>query len=386
MMRALLSTFLVVALVMAVAVAPGSAAQASRASTANVREPREQLQRLLVKLTRSKRQLREVKRREHRVLGELENIDRSRESAEHRLRQLAGELVHSRTAVQATATRLAMTERRLAGHRERLRGRLRAIYKYGRTGYVDILLGAGDVGEFITRWHFITSIVRSDGRLISAYAADFEEARALHMALVAEQQRLASISARTEARQRDMVAQEQAKRAMLARLQRERVAYERMVQELEEDSRQLEVLIQRVQSSGGRPTVAIARSLAGFIWPARGVFTSGFGMRRHPIFRIRRMHTGQDIAAPYGTPVQAAAEGQVIYTGWFGGYGKIVVIDHGQGISTLYAHLSSILARDGARVRRAQTIGRVGSTGYSTGPHVHFEVRVNGRPIDPARR
>lgn len=386
MMRALLSMFLVVVLGLVIAVAPGSAAPSSLASTANLREPREQLQRLLVKLTRSKRQLREVKRREHRVLGELEHIDRSRESAEHRLRQLAAELVHSRTAVQATATRLAATERRLAGHRERLRGRLRTIYKYGRTGYVDILLGAGDIGEFITRWHFITSIVRSDGRLISAYAADFEEARALHMALVAEQQRLATISARTEARQRDMVAQEQAKRAMLARLQKERVAYERMVQELEEDSRQLEVLILRVQSSGGGPTVAIARSLAGFIWPARGVFTSGFGMRRHPIFRIRRMHTGQDIAAPYGTPVQAAAEGQVIYTGWFGGYGKIIVIDHGQGISTLYAHLSSILTRDGARIRRAQTIGRIGSTGYSTGPHVHFEVRVNGRPINPARR
>ncbi|HEU4798731.1 MAG TPA: peptidoglycan DD-metalloendopeptidase family protein [bacterium] len=386
MMRALLSMFLVVVLGLVIAVAPGSAVPSSLASTANLREPREQLQRLLVKLTRSKRQLREVKRREHRVLGELEHIDRSRESAEHRLRQVAAELVHSRTAVQATATRLAATERRLAGHRERLRGRLRTIYKYGRTGYVDILLGAGDIGEFITRWHFITSIVRSDGRLISAYAADFEEARALHMALVAEQQRLATISARTEARQRDMVAQEQAKRAMLARLQKERVAYERMVQELEEDSRQLEVLILRVQSSGGGPTVAIARSLAGFIWPARGVFTSGFGMRRHPIFRIRRMHTGQDIAAPYGTPVQAAAEGQVIYTGWFGGYGKIIVIDHGQGISTLYAHLSSILTRDGARIRRAQTIGRIGSTGYSTGPHVHFEVRVNGRPINPARR
>lgn len=382
MMRALLSALLV----LVVAVPPVSAATASLAASASVREPREQLQRLLRKLTRSKRELREARRREHRVLGELENIDRSRESAERRLRQLAAELVHSRTAVQATATRLAITERRLAGGRERLRGRLRTIYKYGRRGYVDILLGAGDIGEFITRWHFITTIVRSDGHLISEYAADAEEARALHMALAAEQQRIAAISARTEARQRDMVAQEQAKRAMLARLQKERVAYERMVQELEEDSRQLEVLIQRVQSSGGGPTVAIARSLAGFIWPARGVFTSGFGVRRHPIFRIRRMHTGQDIAAPYGTSVQAAAEGQVIYTGWFGGYGKIVVIDHGQGISTLYAHLSSILARDGVRVRRGQVIGRVGSTGYSTGPHVHFEIRVNGRPIDPARR
>ena len=158
-----------------------------------------------------------------------------------------------------------------------------------------------------------------------------------------------------------------------------------MVRELEEDPRQLETLIRRSQRATSRG-VALARNLSGFIWPARGVFTSGFGIRRHPIFRIRRMHTGQDIAAPYGTPVQAASDGRVIYTGWFGGYGKIVVIDHGDGVSTLYAHLSRILTRSGARLRRGEVVGRVGSTGYSTGPHGHFEVRVNGRPIDPARR
>jgi len=144
------------------------------------------------------------------------------------------------------------------------------------------------------------------------------------------------------------------------------------------------VMIRRAQA--GRPPAALAGRLAGLIWPARGVFTSGFGLRRHPVFRILRMHTGQDIAAPYGTPVRAAADGQVLYTGWFGGYGKIVVIDHGGGLSTLYAHLSAILTGEGAVVRRGQVIGRVGSTGYSTGPHVHFEVRVNGRPIDPVQR
>ncbi|HET6946574.1 MAG TPA: peptidoglycan DD-metalloendopeptidase family protein [bacterium] len=372
-------------LILIVATPPAAASTAGTSSAAVFRDQRSQLQRLLDRLTRSKVRLREVRREERRVLSELEDIDRSQEATELRLQQLARELAGSRTAAQAAATRLAVTERRLADHRARLRGRLRTVYMYGRTGYVDVLLGAEDVREFVTRWHFVSTIVRADGRIIREYAGDVEEQRALIETLRQAQARLAAVSAETAARQREIEAREQVKRSALARLRQERKAFERMVRELEEDSRQLETLIRRSQRATSRG-VALARNLSGFIWPARGVFTSGFGIRRHPIFRIRRMHTGQDIAAPYGTSVQAASDGRVIYTGWFGGYGKIVVIDHGDGVSTLYAHLSRILTRSGARVRRGEVVGRVGSTGYSTGPHVHFEVRVNGRPIDPARR
>lgn len=381
-MRRLLPAVL---LVLIVALPPAAASTAGTSSAAVLRDPRTQLQRLLDRLTRSKVKLREVRRQERRVLSELEDIDRSQEATERRLQELAREMAGSRTAVQAAATRLAVTERRLAEHRVRLRGRLRTVYMYGRTGYVDVLLGASDVAEFVTRWRFVSTIVRADGRLIRQYAQGVEEHRALIETLRQEQARLAAVSAETAARQREVEARGQAKRGALARLQQERAAFERMVRELEEDSRQLEALIRRSQRATTRG-VALARSLSGFIWPARGVFTSGFGLRRHPIFGIQRMHTGQDIAAPYATPAQAAADGRVIYAGWFGGYGKIVIIDHGAGISTLYAHLSKILTREGAGVRRGQVIGRIGSTGYSTGPHVHFEVRVNGRPIDPARR
>ena len=372
-------------LILIVATPPAAASTAGTSSAAVLRDQRTRLQRLLDRLTRSKVRLREVRREERRVLSELEDIDRSQEATEQRLQELAREMAGSRTAAQAIATRLAVTERRLAEHRARLRGRLRTVYMHGRTGYVDVLLGAEDVREFVTRWHFVSTIVRADGRIIREYAEDVEEHRALIETLRQEQARLAAVSAETAARQREVEAREQAKRSALARLRQERRAFERMVRELEEDSRQLEVLIRRSQRSTSRG-VALARSLSGFIWPARGVFTSGYGIRRHPIFRIRRMHTGQDIAAPYGTPVQAASDGRVIYTGWFGGYGKIVVVDHGDGVSTLYAHLSKILTRSGARLRRGEVVGRIGSTGYSTGPHVHFEVRVNGRPIDPARR
>lgn len=128
--------------------------------------------------------------------------------------------------------------------------------------------------------------------------------------------------------------------------------------------------------------VSIAR---GFIWPARGPITSGFGFRRHPIFGTREMHTGIDIGAALGSPVFSARTGRVTYAGWEEGYGRVVVIDHGGGLTTSYSHLSTIAVRIGQVVQHGEAIGRVGSTGYSTGPHLLFEIRVNGRPLDPLK-
>ena len=119
------------------------------------------------------------------------------------------------------------------------------------------------------------------------------------------------------------------------------------------------------------------------IWPVSGPVTSPFGWRIHPILGYRKFHTGIDIGVGYGVPIHAADSGTVIYATWMGGYGNVIIIDHGNGLSTLYAHQSSLAVGTGAHVTRGQTVGYVGSTGFSTGPHLHFEVRVNGNPVDP---
>ncbi len=122
---------------------------------------------------------------------------------------------------------------------------------------------------------------------------------------------------------------------------------------------------------------------AGLMAPVAGRITSGFGMRYHPILHFSRMHAGIDFGAAWGSPIVAAADGQVVAAGWAGGYGREVRIAHGSGIVTLYGHMSSIAASPGETVRQGQVIGYVGSSGLSTGPHLHFEVKVNGRPVDP---
>lgn len=119
------------------------------------------------------------------------------------------------------------------------------------------------------------------------------------------------------------------------------------------------------------------------IWPVEGPVSSGFGMRLHPIFGVYRMHTGIDIDAPYGAPVKAVQNGYVIFAGWLGGYGNTVVIQHDEKHSTLYGHLRYYDVSEEQFVKQGDIIGKVGSTGWSTGPHLHFEVRINGEPVNP---
>lgn len=342
----------------------------------------EELRRIQRRLDEERHRLQQTRRRERRTSDEVQRLDRRREATEDRLTRLATELRRTRMRAEGAAAALARAEMALARRRALLAGRLQDLHRYGRAGYLDVVLGASTFPEFVTRARLVGAILRSDGRLIQAYSADRDRTTVLQEALEVEQARLQVLVGEAETHRIALVQEVSAKRRVLLGIVNERAAAERAVRDLEEDSAALEALIRRLQSG---PAVGLGRSLAAFVWPLRGALTSRFGFRRHPIFRIRQFHPGLDIAAPQGSPVRAAFTGTVLFAGWYGGYGKLVVVDHGQGTSTLYGHLSAILVVPGQQVPQGHVIGRVGSTGYSTGPHLHFEVRQNGRPIDPTR-
>jgi murein DD-endopeptidase MepM/ murein hydrolase activator NlpD len=200
---------------------------------------------------------------------------------------------------------------------------------------------------------------------------------------------VAEISARTSdaraardrlAGARDTLARATAlKKSALDRSRESREDYLREVEALAAQSAALAAKIQAAQQSSNDPGSAGsgAPSSSGLIWPCDGPLVSPFGMR------WGRMHEGIDIGCAYGAPNRASAAGRIIYTGWLGGYGNLVVVDHGNGLSTAYAHASSILVSVGQVVSQGQAVSLVGSTGNSSGPHLHFEVRVNGRAVDP---
>jgi len=272
----------------------------------------------------------------------------------------------------------------------RLNARVVAVYEQGNVDSVDVILGASNLADLVDRLDYVNQVGAADERIATSVGRAKEAARAARETtrklrrVVAGETR--AVRTRTEqvrairnelvSSRQQLVAARSTKRVSLVKVrasEREEVSE---AQALEQVSAALGAQIQAAQSASSYSPPA-SRSASGFIWPVSGPVTSPFGMR------WGRMHTGIDIGVPYGTPIRAAASGQVIYAGWMDGYGNLVFIDHGRGISTGYAHQSSIAVSNGDTVTQGQVIGYVGCTGHCFGPHLHFEVRVNGSAVDP---
>lgn len=293
--------------------------------------------------------------------------------------------------LELVTARLARTEADLADRELRFDARIAAAYKYGNVSYASALVGAEDVEDFVSTMYFVRSVMKSDRSMIDTVtetarqvAEDRAEADRVREALEREEAEAARLRAEVEtatAAQRkltQMVASERAERAdLVITLHATQADYEALVDELEAQSRKLAEELRKSRYSGTRP------GKGGLLWPTDGRVTSNYGWRTHPIYGTRRMHTGTDISGGTGQPIIAVAKGKVVSAGWRGGYGLAVVIDHGGGLATLYAHQSRLSVSEGAIVSQGQKIGEVGSTGNVTGPHLHFEVRVNGEPRNP---
>lgn len=267
-----------------------------------------------------------------------------------------------------------------------------SIYKAGPTVYVDSLLTSENFAELANRYTYYRSAVDADTELIAEIEGLRNKTSSKRELVEEEQARIAAAKLRLEKdraevaelhrQQSAVLAEREAvlgeKEELLADVETKKSAYERVQAQLERDAAEIQSLLAR-NSSGG-PLPSGGGQLA---WPAAGPVTSGYGYRTHPIFGDRRLHTGIDIGASYGSPVVASATGVVVYAGSMSGYGNVIAIDHGGGLATTYNHLSAFYVGEGQRVSRGSQIGAVGCTGYCTGAHLHFEVRANGNPVDP---
>ncbi len=274
---------------------------------------------------------------------------------------------------------LAKTEKSLAERTKILNKRIRDIYENGQVSYLDVLLGATDFRDFTTRADLLKRVLAQDAALITKVRA--ERALIAQKKAELERDRAAVIELEKVAAAQKAVVENRRneRRTVLDSAVYQRDVNERAYQELLDTSRRIEQMIRSIKS-GDRAATGATGSM---IWPITGPITSPFGWRTHPIFGTARYHSGLDIGADYGDPIRAADGGIVISADWLGGYGYAVIIDHGGGLSSLYGHNSELLVSEGQRVYKGQIIARAGSTGYSTGPHCHFEVRLNGSPVSP---
>jgi len=343
----------------------------------------------------AQQQLQEIRSQHHNLLSKIAKLKRERSSIgqeviaidkqsatlDENLAKLEYQLSLKRGDLSALETRLEELEQDIARRKELVKQRVVTIYMQGKLTYLDLLFSAHDFRDFVNRGFYLNLIFQKDQELYEELRQKKEE-KLVHKARV--EAKIAEIARDQRKLQEDRMRIQRLradKAALLRAIGRDQALAERKMKELEEESRRIQEEIRRKQGAyTGTPWHGR------FIRPAPGRISSPYGWRIHPITHRRQFHTGVDIAAPYGTPVKAGGDGRVIYTGLRGGYGKTVIIDHGDRVSTLYAHLSSISVSDGTPVKAGQVIGRVGSTGFSTGPHLHFEVRVNGKHVNPFSR
>jgi murein DD-endopeptidase MepM/ murein hydrolase activator NlpD len=382
----------------------------------DVRQAERRRERIDDRLDSARSELAETRQRQKGTLAELERIDSKRTSLQVELDRLTTELdaaealvAEAEQAVRSTqaeidlnTAELTQTKSDLERQKEQVRARARATFMHGSVNYPEAVLDIDTANELGASLQYMRSLVSADHDQAQQIATLERKYEAAITRL--ERLRIAQDEARAQhARERNRVADlVEHRQQVAARLEGQAAQHKAVLAGLEGDERRYAAAIdaleaqsdtianhladlagqQRPGLAGGTPPA----SSGSLQWPVNGPVTSGFGYRTHPVLGTRRLHAGVDFGVGTGTPIVAAGDGVVVSAGWLGGYGNAVIIDHGGGVATLYGHQSRLAVGSGASVSRGEVIGYVGSTGMSTGPHLHFELRINGVPTDPMSR
>jgi len=337
---------------------------------------------LLEEINELKKKIDSTKRAEASVMAELRRLEDQLYLATKELEYINVQISLTHDEIRETQDEIAFVERRLAAQKDAFDARLTSMYKAGRVSYIDILLTSGSLSEFMSRLHYLRQIAVQDNALINDYASNRVQLVAKKQELDSDILTLTDLLASEEQKRASVTSRSQERERYLSQVQADRKKLEQALDQMERESEALNKIIAELQAQGQKRQAHPLK----MAWPVSGGWiSSSYGNRLHPILGYYRWHSGIDYAADSGQPIKATEDGTVILAGPNGGYGNCVILDHGGGVSTLYAHASKILVKKGQDVVKGQTVALVGSTGLSTGPHLHFEVRVNGATEDPLK-
>ena len=325
-------------------------------------------------------EIKQVENKKKSLLDEIEELDREMNQAQKELDNIQGKINTLNSEIKNKEKNIEDANRRREEEEILLQKRVRAMYENGEVTYIKLLMDSSSVSDFIKRCELADRMVEADREL-------FDELDELKTQIESEVKSLEEDKVVVEAAKRQEVDNKQ-------KLATSRSAKDSRVKLLEKDVKELQKQLDReleesqaierqLRELSGTSTVVSKNEK--FIWPAAysKSITCKYGPRIHPITKKKSTHTGIDIRATTGSNVYATASGVVIKAGWNTAYGNMIIIDHGNGITSLYGHASKLVVKVGDTVNQGDIIMKAGSTGYSTGPHLHFEVRKNGTPQDP---
>ena len=347
----------------------------------NLTDLQTQQQDLQNQLNESNEQLQEVQSQLSENLQQIEKLDEKIRQSENEIEELDAQVKQLQEEIANIQSQLDIAEKNYEKQKDIMEKRLVAIYEAGNTKYLDVLLNSSNISEFLSNYYLITEIASVDKDLLNEVESEKKEIELAKQTLEKNQEALAT-ALKNQTQTATVLQNTKALREnYISRLSDEEKAKQAQIDEITEQYEDVNNQILELAKQG-LDTAYIGGVLA---WPVPGYtkITSNYGMRVHPITGQYKLHTGVDISAPIGANFVAANDGIVTKAEYNTAYGKMVVIDHGGGISTLYAHGSEILVTVGQTVKKNDAILKVGSTGYSTGPHAHFEVRMNGVVTNP---
>ena len=324
------------------------------------------------------RELTEGQKQAKELQADIRNYETQIYDTQVEINVLTEDLNATKERVTKVLAELDEIQLKLTEQNEALMSRLRAMYKQGDAGMISVLLGSASMTELLTNVEMMKRITESDADLIESLRGQFEVVTEKKDELVTLKEELETKQAELDAKKTALNKDMNTVASLKKSIEKNNAALEAQIDAMNAEADALKADILKLQS-GGDYTGGVMG------WPSRNSnrITDVFGMRLHPILGYWKMHTGIDIGARKETEILCAADGTVIRTASSSGYGNYVMVDHGGGIVTLYAHSCKILCKVGDKVKRGDVLALVGSTGMSTGPHIHFEVRKNGAYQDP---
>jgi murein DD-endopeptidase MepM/ murein hydrolase activator NlpD len=379
-------------------------------AVAQVTDLQRQLAQTAAERAAAARELAEVRRRTDSARDRFNVAQREHQTAQAELARVDDELDRARAELAAAIARaeetlaelervtadVALAEDSLEERRARFELRVVAAFKYGQMALTDVFAASRDINDVVTSSTYVNAVVQNDRSMVGEMAALLSELQSQRDLAVELRVRADLEREEAERVEADIELKYERQQRLTAEVARTRTSLATSLRALQEDADALEDHLKALEAAQAiierqlreaeaaeRAGRGVGDTGSGWLKPTNGWLSSGFGNRVHPILRTTRLHAGVDLAAATGTPIIASRGGTVSFVGWMSGYGQTVIVYHGAGVATLYAHLSAFSVSEGSYIAQGGRLGSVGMTGTATGPHLHFEVRIGGVPQNP---
>ena len=342
---------------------------------------------------------------EHEVSGELLQIERNLKEKESNLTILGRELQGVETTLERTQLQIDETQQEAQRRKKQITQRLATLYRSGEMSNVRMFFSSESFPEMVENLRYTQSVLEHDRRIVADYNARIEKLRELKASLERDLLRKEKIKSKIQAKKVEIVEEQQKKAAYLHKVREDKSHYLASLKQLEANAKRLQVMVERLEARSRKSYTEKSKNKAGvgsgpslppvadkgfgsqrgrLGFPARGDIVARFGRHKHPEFNSFTVSNGISIAAPAGSDIHSVYDGQVIFADYFKGYGNMVIVDHGGGYFSLYAHAARILKKVGASVGRNDVVASVGDVDSPRGPQLYFEIRYQGKPVDPA--